>query len=60
MPPIIRSGGIKMKSVGLLSSNLPSVIDRSHLSPSREAQGKLLDNNPTLYIFYFYSNDLRD
>ena len=25
-----------MKSVGLLSSNLPRVIDRSHLSPSRE------------------------
>ena len=56
-----------MKSVGLLSSNLPSVIDRSHLSPSRGAQGdkfdqsttlgKLLDNNPTLFIFYFYSND---
>ena len=26
-----------MKSVGLLSSNLPIVIDRSYLSPSREA-----------------------
>ena len=27
---------IKMKNCALLSSNLPSVIDRSHLSPSRE------------------------
>ena len=37
-----------MKSVGLLSSILPRVIDRSHLSPSRE---ELLDDNPTLFIF---------
>ena len=36
-----------MKSVGLLSSNLPSVIDRSNLSPSREA----------LFIFIIYSGD---
>ena len=28
---------IKVKSWALLSSNLPSVIDRSNLSPSREA-----------------------
>ena len=34
-----------MKSVGLLSSNLPSVIDRSNLLPSHE------DNNTTLFIF---------
>ena len=27
-----------MKSSALLPSNLPSVIDRSHLSPSREAR----------------------
>ena len=56
-----------MKSGVLLSSNLQSVIDRSNLSPSRERRGdkfdklmtrvKLLDNNTTLFIFYFYSND---
>ena len=28
---------IKMKNCALLSRNLPSVIDRSHLSPCREA-----------------------
>ena len=35
-----------MKSWALLSSNLPSVIHRSNLSPSREA-----------FHFYFYSNN---
>ena len=35
-----------MKNVGLLSSDLPSVIDWSNLSPSREFS-----------FFYFYSND---
>ena len=46
-----------------MSSNLPSVIDRSNLSPSREAsrwgdkydrsmtRGKLLDNDTQLFIF---------
>ena len=34
-----------MKSSALLPSNLPSVIDRSNLSPSREVD------------FYFYSNN---
>ena len=34
-----------MKSGALLPSNLPSVIDRLNLSPSREA------------FFYFYSNN---
>ena len=44
-----------MKSVELLSSNLPRVIDWSNLSPRRKAmtRGKLLENNPTLFIFYF-------
>ena len=54
-----------MKSGVLLSSNLRSVIDRSNLSPSRlgdkfdrsMARGKLIDNNTTLLIFYFYSYD---
>ena len=49
-----------MKSGGLLSSNLPNVINLSNLSPHRDrlmTQGKLLDNNTTLFIFYFYSND---
>ena len=53
-----------MKSSALLPSNLPSVIDRSNLSPSREAAkrlgdkfdrsmtlGKLLGNNALLFIF---------
>ena len=50
-----------MKNCALLSSNLPSVIDRSHLSPSRErrgdkfdrsmTRGKLLDNDTQLFIF---------
>ena len=35
------------KSSALLPSNLPSVIDRSNLSPSREAA----------FHFYFYSNN---
>ena len=35
-----------MKSWALLSSNLPSVIDRSNVSPSREA-----------FHFYFFSNN---
>ena len=35
-----------MKNFALLSSNLPSVINRSNLSPSREA-----------FHFYFYSNN---
>ena len=35
-----------MKSSALLPSNLPSVTDRSNLSPSREA-----------FNFYFYSNN---
>ena len=35
-----------MKIWALLSSNLPSVIHRSNLSPSREA-----------FHFYFYSNN---
>ena len=38
-----------MKSHVLLSSNLPSVIDRSNFSPSHE--GKLLDHNAQLFIF---------
>ena len=47
---------MKMKSGGLLSSNLPSVIDQSNLSPSREfdrsmTRGNLLDNNTTFFIF---------
>ena len=53
-----------MKSCALLSSNLPSVIDRSNLSPSRfrgsrlgdksdrsMTLGKLLDNDTQLFIF---------
>ena len=44
-----------MKSVELLSSNLPRVIDWSNLSPSHFDRlmtlGILLDNNPTLFIF---------
>ena len=50
-----------MKSWALLSSNLLSGIDRSNLSPSREARGdkfdrpmtrgKLLDNDTQLFIF---------
>ena len=36
---------IKMKSSALLPSNLPSVIDRSNLSPSR------FGNNALLFIF---------
>ena len=50
-----------MKSSALLPSNLPSVIDRSNLSPSRErlgdkfdrsmTLGKLLGNNALLFIF---------
>ena len=37
-----------MKSSALFPSNLPSVIDRSNLSPSREC---------TAFHFYFYSNN---
>ena len=37
-----------MKSWALLSSNLPSVIDRSNLSMTR---GKLLDSDTQLFIF---------
>ena len=50
-----------MESGALLPSNLPSVIDLSNLSPSREAasdkfdrsmtRGKLLGNNAQLFIF---------
>ena len=48
-----------MKSGALLPSNLPRVIDRSHLSPSRVGDkcdrsmtlGKLLGNNAPLFIF---------
>ena len=47
-----------MKSGALLPSNLPSVIDRSNLSPSREeslfvlmTRGKLLGNDAPLFIF---------
>ena len=51
----------KMNSVGLLSSNLPSVIDRSKRLGGKFdrsiTRGKLLDNNTTLFIFHFYSND---
>ena len=36
-----------MKSWVLLSSNLPSVIDQSNLSPSREAQGTQKTDNRT-------------
>ena len=36
-----------MKSGALLPSNLPSVIDRSNLSPSREAQGTQKTDNRT-------------
>ena len=53
-----------MKNGVLLSSNLPSVIDRSNLSHSREAggykfdwlmtQGNLLDNKTTLKAFSFF------
>ena len=49
-----------MKNCALLSSNLVSVIDRSNLSPSREAarckfdrsmtRGKLLDKDTQLLI----------
>ena len=51
-----------MKSSALLPSNLPRVIDRSNLSPSREAKrlgdkfdrsmtrGRLLGNNALLFI----------
>ena len=50
-----------MKSVGLLSSNLPSVIDRLNLNIDKfdrsMTRSKLLDNYTTLFIFYFYSND---
>ena len=35
---------MKMKNCALLSSNLPSVIDRSHLSPSRDFYS---NNDPT-------------
>ena len=50
---------IKMKCVGLLSSNLPSVIDRSNLYQSDRlmTRGKLIDNNSTFFIFHLYSND---
>ena len=49
---------IKMKSIVLLSSNLLRVVDRSNLSPRRFTDklnrsmtfGKLLDNNPPLFI----------
>ena len=37
---------VELKSLALLSSNLPSVIHRSNLSPSRKA-----------FHFYFYSNN---
>ena len=48
-----------MKICALLSSNLPIVIDRSHLSPKRRGdkfvgsltRGKLLDNDTQLFIF---------
>ena len=55
-----------MKNVGLLSSNLSRVIVQSNLSPRRYhlaasrlgdicdrsmTRGKLLDNNPTIFIF---------
>ena len=50
-----QAGGIKMKNVGLLSSNLPSIIDRaSRLGDKFDRSmslGKLLDNYPTLFIF---------
>ena len=60
MPPIIRSGGIKRKSVGLLSSNLPCVIDRSYLSPSRKLSNipgflsvdLIGENNQVILEFY--------
>ena len=42
-----------MKNFGLLSSNLPGVLDLSHLSPSRDrwmTPGKLLDNGAQLFI----------
>ena len=66
---MLRVKKLKIKSGVFLFSNLPSVIDHSNLSPSREAsrrgdkfdrsmtRGKLLDNNTSLFIFYFYSND---
>ena len=44
----------KNENCALLSSNLPSVINRSHLSPSRDrlmTRGKLLDNDTQLFIF---------
>ena len=43
-----------MKSVLLLSSNLPSAIDRSRLDDKFDRSmtlGKLLDNNTPLFIF---------
>ena len=41
-----------MKNGALLPSNLPSVIVRSNLSPSRETtRGKLLGNNAPLFSF---------
>ena len=47
-----------MESCALLSSNWTSVIDRSNISPSREAKcdrsltrGNLLDNDTQLFIF---------
>ena len=58
---------IKMKNCALLSSNLPSVIDRHiyHRAAKRRGdkfdqlmtRGKLLDNNAQFFIFYFYSNN---
>ena len=56
-----------MKSCVSLSSNLPRVINRSNLSPSRFASrlgdkfdrsmtlGKLLDNNAQLFILFLNS-----
>ena len=40
-----------MKSGALLPSNLPSVIDRSHLFGRSITRGKLLGNNAQLFIF---------
>ena len=41
-----------------IGHKLYNIIDALSLKFDRSmTRGKLLDNNPTLFIFYFYSND---